>query len=104
MTKRLKHVAPVQCGIVLGALYGAIALIFVPFILLITLVAPKQGNGAGILAGGAFLVILFPVIYGVLGFVGGIIAASIYNLIASWTGGIELTLADCSFGDDRLTV
>jgi len=94
MTKRLQHVAPVQCGVVLGALYGAISLILVPFILLISMVAPKNGNGAGILGAGVFLIILLPVIYAVLGFVGGIISAAIYNLIASWTGGIEFTLAD----------
>ena len=34
--------------------------------------------------------ILMPVIYGVFGFVGGIIMAVIYNLIARWIGGIEV--------------
>ena len=34
--------------------------------------------------------ILMPVIYGVMGFIGGIIGAAVYNLVASWIGGIEL--------------
>jgi len=31
-----------------------------------------------------------PVIYGVMGFVFGIIMAAIYNLIAGWIGGTEV--------------
>jgi hypothetical protein len=34
MTKRLKRIAPVKFGIVLGIFYGLISLIFVPFFLL----------------------------------------------------------------------
>jgi hypothetical protein len=32
---------------------------------------------------------LAPVFYGVLGFLLGILAAWIYNVVAKWTGGIE---------------
>jgi hypothetical protein len=34
--------------------------------------------------------ILMPVIYGVMGFIGGVISAAVYNLVARWIGGIEL--------------
>ena len=34
-----------------------------------------------------------PVIYGVGGFVGGIISAAIYNLISGWVGGVKLELS-----------
>ena len=34
--------------------------------------------------------ILMPVIYGVMGFIGGVIGAAVYNLVARWIGGIEL--------------
>jgi hypothetical protein len=36
-------------------------------------------------------VIFLPIIYAVLGFIGGVIAAFIYNLVAKWTGGVEFT-------------
>ena len=58
------------------------------------LVAPKQGNGAGIFAGSIVFVIFIPILYGVMGFIGGIISAAVYNLIAAWTGGLEFTLSD----------
>lgn len=94
MTKRLKRVAPLQLGIVLGTLYAAISLIFLPFIILISIIGAKSQNGGGFLAGGILFIIFIPVIYGFLGFIGGVISGAVYNLIAKWTGGIEFTLAD----------
>ena len=67
---------------------------FVPFILFITVLAPKNGHGVGMFGGSILLIILFPILYAVMGFIGGIISAAIYNLIASWTGGIEFTVVD----------
>lgn len=39
-------------------------------------------------------VIFFPVLYGILGFIGGIITAGIYNLVAKWVGGLEIELEE----------
>jgi hypothetical protein len=38
-------------------------------------------------------VIIFPIIYAILGFVIGVIGAWVYNLLARWVGGIELELS-----------
>jgi hypothetical protein len=35
-------------------------------------------------------VIFLPIFYGIIGFVGGLISALLYNLIARLVGGIEL--------------
>jgi hypothetical protein len=85
MKKRLTYVSPLQLGIVLGALYGVISLLIVPFLILAALFGPK-GTGFGIV-----FAIFLPVIYAVAGFIGGVISAFVYNLIAKWTGGIEFT-------------
>ena len=42
---------------------------------------------AGIMFG---MGILMPVIYGVMGFILGVIGAAVYNFVARWIGGIEL--------------
>jgi hypothetical protein len=34
-----------------------------------------------------------PIIYGVFGFISGLIVGALYNLIAGWTGGIEVELS-----------
>jgi len=31
-----------------------------------------------------------PFIYAIMGFVGGIVSAFVYNLIARWVGGVEV--------------
>jgi hypothetical protein len=34
----------------------------------------------------------FPIFYGVMGFIGGVVMAAMYNLVASFTGGIKMEL------------
>jgi len=95
MKKRLIHVAPLQLGITLGILYAILAIIIlIPVFLLISLAgvvgAAQTGTALPAVFSGVFLIFL-PVIYGVLGFIVGVIMAFIYNLVAKWTGGVEFT-------------
>jgi len=39
---------------------------------------------------GAFVIIIFPIIFAIMGFVGGIIGAWLYNMIAKWVGGVKI--------------
>jgi len=49
------------------------------------------GFSAGGLAAMGFLaIIVTPIIYGIVGFVGGAVGAVLYNLVAGWVGGIEI--------------
>jgi hypothetical protein len=93
MKKQLTHISPLRAGIVLGVLYGLLGLVFVPFILLAALFGIRAG-GAPAAFGGVFFAMFFPVLYAVLGFIGGIIASAIYNLVAKWTGGLEFEVQD----------
>lgn len=47
------------------------------------------GAGLGVLS-----IIVLPIIYGVLGFIFGVIGAAIYNLVAKWVGGIKIELKE----------
>lgn len=93
--KSLTYVAPLRAGIVLGVAYGLGSLLIVPFFFL-GLVAGKMAgapmNGmAGLPA--AFAIVL-PFVYAALGFIGGVIAAAIYNLIARFTGGFQFKVQE----------
>jgi hypothetical protein len=93
MKKQLTYVAPLKAGIVLAVLYfvgGLIgAVIALPF-LLIARAAPEASVAA---LSPAWLFVM-PVGYGILGFIVGLIAAALYNLVAKFTGGIEFELKD----------
>jgi len=119
MKKRIGSIAPIQTGVVLAALYGLLGLVFVPFILMFTVLIPKLSStgfpaggtpmpglpgggmapggfpGSGFTTGfGIAMAIIMPLMYAVMGFIAGVILAAIYNLVAMWTGGIEITLTD----------
>jgi len=96
MIKRLKRIAPLKFGLVIGLLYGLISLVFIPFILLsvgVSLLAPQHttnglGQGLGIVFA-LLMCVVFPVLYAVMGGLLGMLMAWLYNVIASWIGGIE---------------
>lgn len=93
MKKQLTYITPLKAGIVLGTLYGILSLIVMPFFLLAALLGNKSGGAASV-ALGIGLALLMPVIYAVAGFLGGLIGAALYNLIAKWTGGLEFEVRD----------
>ena len=72
----------------LGVLYAFIALIIAPFALLVGLFA-KDASGAHVV-----FAVSLPILYGVAGFISGMIVAALYNLVAKWTGGFEFEVRD----------
>jgi hypothetical protein len=97
----IRRVKPLSLGKMLGAIYGTIGMIAGLIISLVSVLgfaigsvaAPDQlGNMVGLLFGvGA--VVFIPLVYGALGFVGGLIAALIYNWVARVVGGVEIEVA-----------
>ncbi len=101
MKKQLTKIAPLRAGIVLGTLYAFLGLLLMPIFLLFTLLASHtgrvpagSGGGMPVVFGGVLMTVLIPVFYGIMGFIGGIISAFLYNLIAGWTGGLEFEVRD----------
>jgi hypothetical protein len=93
MKKQLTYVAPLKAGIVLAVLYfvgGLIgAVIALPFLLL-----ARAAAEASVSAVSPVWLLVMPIGYGILGFIVGLIAAALYNLVAKFTGGIEFELKD----------
>jgi Transmembrane domain of unknown function (DUF3566) len=101
LNRRIKRIAPLQAGKMLGVLYGGMGLIFFPFFVFAGLLSvfvqqsPQHGQAetaapaviAGLMVA---MAVLMPVIYGAMGFVLGLLGAAIYNLVARWIGGIEV--------------
>jgi hypothetical protein len=86
-------------GVTLGVLYAVIGLLGGALFSLFAVVAGGMASRSetqlppffGMLFGvGA--VIVFPIIYGMIGLVFGMIAAAVYNVVARLTGGIKIEL------------
>ena len=78
---------------VLMAIFGVLeGFVFAVAGTMVAAFAP-QTEGAGLLAGlGWAGLILFPIVFGLMGFALGVLTAWLYNLIAGWVGPVELEI------------
>jgi hypothetical protein len=97
----IKRIGVLSAAKIVGGVYAGLGLIIGLFSACFGLIAfagliseadaEFAGFGAGLfLAGLCF----WPIVYGVLGFIGGAIAALIYNVVAGFIGGLELELSE----------
>ena len=70
----------------IGALVGLVIGIPVAVVVYFT------GSSWQLGAAGWVAVVALPLLYGVLGFVGGALYAWLYNVVSGWVGGIEVDL------------
>lgn len=91
---RLKRVGVLSSGMISGALGAIFGLIGGVLFFLGSLLAVGMSSGNGdtvtTLGGGAAGLIFAPLLYGGAAFVGGVINAFIYNILAGMTGGLQM--------------
>lgn len=94
MMQRIRRMDVMQMAKTLGALYFLLGFIIgVPVLFFMSSVANTRSGITGFGSGfGIGMIIAMPVIYGVIGFIGGALMAAVYNLVARWTGGIGIDL------------
>lgn len=95
----IKRIGVLKAGILQACVMGLFGLIIgLCFLLFGTMLgglmgamSQNSGSAAGIgFLGGIGMVIFMPIMYGIMGFIAGVIGAAIYNLVAGWVGGLEL--------------
>jgi hypothetical protein len=93
MNIRIRRASPHQNGKVLGILMAVTSLVFVvPIYLLLQVIpAPVDPQGDPIAFPG-LVILLFPLGYLIMGYIGGAIASVCYNVIAGFVGGFEFEL------------
>lgn len=103
MAKReIKKVDPFSLAKVLGILYALlgviIGLMFAAFgaILSNSPLAETDETAKTILSTflGVGSIIFFPILYGIIGLVAGVITAALYNLVAGWVGGVTIEVSE----------
>ena len=95
----LKSIGVLSAAKVVGVLYAVMGLlmgvVFGAVFAMIPAMAGPEGQGVpGWLAPmfGFGAIVFMPIVYGICGFIGGAIAAAIYNGLAGVIGGLELRL------------
>ena len=86
----LTRIAPWPAARLLAAFYLIVGCIIAPFMFLIALLAPEQGDSERGM--GVMLAFFMPFIYAFLGFLMGGLGGLLYNLLARLLGGIPVML------------
>jgi len=82
MERRITRLTVLQTGKLLAVLYGFMSVIMLPFFLIGLLMSPKEAIGFFV------MILLYPII----GFIGGVLMAALYNLAANLVGGLEVSV------------
>jgi hypothetical protein len=94
----LRRVGILSLGKFMGCLSGLMGLLIGAVVSLVALLGGFAAQNQEppvrfwFLAMGVASIIGFPLLYGFLGFVGGVIYGAIFNMVASLVGGIEIEL------------
>jgi hypothetical protein len=91
----LRRVGPMSAAKVAGFLYAVVGLFIGAIVALISMTVGSAAMGQSSLpfAGlGALSIIIFPICYGIIGFVMTLISAAVYNWAAGIVGGVHLDL------------
>jgi uncharacterized membrane protein YdjX (TVP38/TMEM64 family) len=91
----LRRVEPLRAANVAGVVYAvltaALVIVVLPFFLAVSALLPSSDE----LAPGAIVLVLlfYPVLGAVMGWICGLLTAVIYNVIVRWTGGLQLEVS-----------
>ncbi len=92
MTHRIRTLGVAQMAKVLGALYFLLGVVFALIFGVVGSMVPSAETGADVAMFGTGFIIAMPFLYAILGFVFGALIAWLYNVVAGFTGGIEIEL------------
>ena len=92
----ITRVGPLSCAKIAAALYGVMGLIMGAIFSAVAAAGAFSGAPDNVtifpMVFGAASIVFFPILYACFGFVGSLIAAALYNVLAGAVGGIELDL------------
>ncbi len=105
---KLKRIDPVKWGVIVGALYALLSLIIVvPMFFIFSIAGAANGFGdSGAdsigLFGGGIAMLFMPILYGILGFIFGLIGALLLNFILKKTKGLEMDFEKAGLEIDEM--
>ena len=90
----VKRIGPLSVGKIAGTLYAVMGVLIGAVVSLIAMAGGTDAAGASGMGAllGVGAIVIFPILYGGLGFVFTMLAAALYNVVAGMVGGIELDM------------
>ncbi len=98
-TTTIRRFGVFSVGKMMGLTYALLGLLIGAFFSLFAIMGSAISMGDDASAGmagmifGAGAIIIIPLFYGCIGFIGGVLTAAIYNIVAGIGGGVELELS-----------
>ena len=87
----LRRVEPLRAANIAGVVYAiltaALVVVVLPFFLAVSAFLPA--GEAGPPGAVALLLLLYPLLGAVMGWISGLLTAVIYNVVVRWTGGLQ---------------
>lgn len=95
----IRSINAISLAKVYGVLYGIIGLIIALPMGCLSLLMPSTGDpGLDFIGGlGLLIVVIYPIMLAVMGFIGGWLTAVIYNFVAGRVGGVQIEVETESF-------
>ena len=99
--RKLTRIGVMSAGTTLAALYAILGVVYALVYVLIIAVfgaffGASGGSASGLAAmgiGAVFLLVAFPIIFAIMGFIGGALIALVYNFVVKYTGGIAFEVS-----------
>ena len=88
--QKVKRIGVLSLAKISGILYAIFGLIFGVLFAILPLMGLNVDETT--LFFGTATIIVFPILYGIMGFIGGLITAFFYNLVVGKIGGLEVEL------------
>jgi hypothetical protein len=99
----VKRIEPFSLAKLMGVLYAGIGLIIGVVVALIAMAGmsmgaalEQEGSAMAPLFGAVFgvgAIVFLPILYGIFGFIGGLIGSFLYNVAAGIVGGLEIDVS-----------
>jgi hypothetical protein len=86
----IRRVGALSCAKIAGLLYLILGFVFGACISLFAVIGSGLFPDGGSTFFGAGAIVILPIFYGVGGFLGTLLMASLFNLVAGITGGVEV--------------
>ena len=95
-TTRVRSINVVQLALMYGIICVVLGVIVGLLLAVAFMAAPTISSETGMPNIGPLAIVVFPIVYAILFFIGGflegLILAALYNLVAGWIGGVEVQL------------